>query len=254
VTRLRTFLSRLWALVRSRQRDRDIDDEMASHLAEATDEYIEQGLSPEDAHWAALRSFGGVTQTKELYRQARAFMWLDDLRQDLRHTARTLVKNPVFTLIVILTLALGIGANTTIFTLLDAVIFKPLPVPAPTKLVTLYEKGPEGNADIAGGTGQYLRFSHPRFERLEQALGTKGSLAGHARNFRVLEDRDVKLRGFLGLVIEPQTRHNPLRNRHQFLLSVGFRLSERMMKRYHHGGHGGKILLVSGLNLRVLRG
>jgi predicted permease len=105
VTRLRTFLSRLWALVRSRQMDRDIDDEIASHLAEAADEYIEQGLSPEDAHWAALRSFGGVTQTKELYRQVRSFMWLDDLRQDLRHTARTLVKNPMFTLIVIINIA-----------------------------------------------------------------------------------------------------------------------------------------------------
>jgi predicted permease len=90
----------------------------------------------------------------------------------------------VFTLVVILTLALGIGANTTIFTLLDAVIFKPLPVPAPTELVTLYEKGPEGLADIAGGTGQYLRFSYPRFERLEQALGTKGSLAAVTRSSR----------------------------------------------------------------------
>src|SRR5262245_13954086 len=184
VTRVRIVLSRLWALVRHREMDRDIDDEIASHLEEATDEYIQRGFSPEDARLAALRSFGGVPQTREVYRQVRSFSWLDDLGQDLRHTARSLVKNPVFTLVVILTLALGIGANTTIFTLLDAVIFKPLAVPTPTELVTLYEKGPEGPADITGGTGQYLRFSYPRFERLEQALGTKGSLAAVTRSSR----------------------------------------------------------------------
>ena len=61
MTRLRIFLFRLWALVRSRQMDREIDDEITSHLAEATEEYVQQGLSPEEARWAALRSFGGVT-------------------------------------------------------------------------------------------------------------------------------------------------------------------------------------------------
>ena len=69
MTRLRIFLFRLWALVRSRQMDREIDDEITSHLAEATEEYVQQGLSPEEARWAAQRSFGGVTQTKEVYRQ-----------------------------------------------------------------------------------------------------------------------------------------------------------------------------------------
>jgi macrolide transport system ATP-binding/permease protein len=70
----RAFLSRLWAVLRSRQMDRDIDDEIAGHFAEARDEYIQRGLSPEDAHWAALRSFGGVTQGKEVYRKMRSFM------------------------------------------------------------------------------------------------------------------------------------------------------------------------------------
>ena len=96
MTRLWTFLFRLWALLRSRQMDRDIDDEIASHLAEAKEEYIQQGLSPEDAHWAALRSFGGVTQTKEIYRQVRSFMWLDDLGQDLRYALRTLRRKSGF--------------------------------------------------------------------------------------------------------------------------------------------------------------
>jgi hypothetical protein len=77
MTRLRIFLFRLWALFRSRQMDREIDDEITSPLAEATEDYLQQGLSPEDARRAAQRNFGGVPQAKELYRDARSYMWLD---------------------------------------------------------------------------------------------------------------------------------------------------------------------------------
>ena len=80
MSRMRAFLSQLWALLRSRQMDRDLDDEIASHLAEATAECIQKGLSPEEARLAALREFGGVTQAKDVYRQVRSFTWLDDLR------------------------------------------------------------------------------------------------------------------------------------------------------------------------------
>ena len=80
MTRLRIFLFRLRTLFRSRQRDREIDDEITSHLAEATEEYVEKGLSPEEARRAARRSFGGVPQTKEVYQQVRSFMWLAELR------------------------------------------------------------------------------------------------------------------------------------------------------------------------------
>jgi predicted permease len=115
--------------------DRDVDDEIASHLAEAQDEYLQQGLSPEDARLAALRSFGGVPQAREIHRQVRSFVWADDVRQDLRYTIRTLLKYPGFTGVVVLTLALGIGANTAIFSILNGLLLRSLPVHEPERLV-----------------------------------------------------------------------------------------------------------------------
>src|SRR6185503_15160090 len=103
MTRLRIFLFRLSALLRSRQMDRDIDDEIASHLAEATEEYVRQGLSPEEARHAAQRRFGGVTQTTEVYREVRSFTWPEDLRRDLRHALRTFRRAPAFTAVALLT-------------------------------------------------------------------------------------------------------------------------------------------------------
>ena len=145
MTRLQIFLCRLWALARSRQKDRDMDDEISSHLAEAAEEYIRQGLSPEEARRAAQRSFGGVTQTKEVYRQVRSFMWLDDVLRDVRHALRTLRRSPAFSLAAAATLALAIGANTTMFSVLSAVLLRPLPYQAPEQLALLWTEDPTQN-------------------------------------------------------------------------------------------------------------
>jgi predicted permease len=159
MTRLRMFLLRLWALLRSRRIDRDIDDEITSHLAEATDEYIRQGLSPEDARQAARRSFGGVTQTKEVYREVRTFMWLDDLPGDLRYALRTLRRARAFTAVVLLTLALGIGANAAIFSVLNGVILRPLPYPKSEQLMSVTTQYPlVGVAQFPLSAPEYLEF------------------------------------------------------------------------------------------------
>ena len=145
MTRLRVFLSRLSALVRFRQADREIEDEITSHLAEATEEYMEQGLSPEEARRAARRSFGGVAQTREVYRDVRSFVWLEDLWRDLRHGFRTLGKSPAFTTAAAATLALAIGANTTMFSVLNAVLLRPLPYRSPEQLAMLWTEDPTQN-------------------------------------------------------------------------------------------------------------
>jgi predicted permease len=131
---LRTFLSRLWALIRSRKTDREIDDEIASHLAEARDEYIQQGLSPEDAHWAALRSFGGVTQSKEVYRQVRSFIWLEDLVRDVRLAARTLARTPGFTITSVASLAIGLALLAATVAVVNAYLLRSLPYSAADRL------------------------------------------------------------------------------------------------------------------------
>src|SRR4030095_6152849 len=106
---------------------------------------------------------------------------IDTIKQDLKYAARSLRRTPSFAAADIVTLPLAIGANTAIFTLLDAVMFKPLNVSAPRDLVALYERPREGDPDATGGTGRYTRFSYPRFERLRAALGTRGLLAAMTR-------------------------------------------------------------------------
>jgi putative ABC transport system permease protein len=139
------LLFRVRALFRGRQIDREIDDEIASHLAEATDEYVQQGLSYEEARRAAQRSFGGVTQTKEVYREVGSLMWLEELSRDLRYAVRTLRKSPTFTATAAGTLALAIGANTAMFSVLNTVLLRPLPFPSPEQLAMLWTENPTEN-------------------------------------------------------------------------------------------------------------
>ena len=134
---LRAFLRRVNALVRPGHIDRDLDQEIAAHLAEAEEAYVRRGLQRSDARLAARRDFGGVIHTKERHRDVRSFVWLEDAWRDLRYGARLLLRNPSFTAAVVCALALGIGANTALFSVMDAMMFRMLPVPRADEIVRL---------------------------------------------------------------------------------------------------------------------
>ena len=123
---LRRFLVRAHNFLRPARAEPDLARELAAHLALLEDEFVRRGLTPDEAALAARRTLGGVEQAKELHRDARSFVWLDHARRDLRHAVRSLLRAPAFTLTVVLTLALGTGANTAMFSVLSGVALKPL--------------------------------------------------------------------------------------------------------------------------------
>ena len=137
---IRTLLSRCASFFRRKRLDEDLDEELRSHILLAIEENLQQGMAEEEARTAALRAFGGVTQTRESYRVQRGLPFLEVLWSDLRYAVRQLWKSPGFTLTTALTLAIGIGMNTAIFSMMDAVVLRPLAVPDFSRVVIVAEK------------------------------------------------------------------------------------------------------------------
>jgi predicted permease len=166
---------------------KDLEQDIREHIETETQDNIARGMSPEDAHYAAMRKFGNVTRVKEETREVWSFVWLEQLLQDVRYAIRTLTHSPGFAAVVIITLALGIGANTAIFSFIDGILLRSLPVKDPQQLVVFRWsahvhpklKGHSGYGDCLNLGGD-CSFSIPFFKTLRAQTGTFSGLAAFA--------------------------------------------------------------------------
>ncbi|MGO9337922.1 MAG: ADOP family duplicated permease [Terracidiphilus sp.] len=165
--KLRAFALRMFGFFRARNSDDEFAAELASHVTLHTEEGIRNGLSPAEARRQALIRLGGAEQTRQAYRERQIVPWLESIWHDLRYGLRMMAHNPAFTAVAVLTLAVGIGASTAIFSVIKPILIDPLPYPHASRLMMLWEMG-KGGAPIpvTFGTFQGLNQRSRSFDSL----------------------------------------------------------------------------------------
>src|SRR5262249_2077858 len=162
--------SALRASLRRSRAERELDEELRYHIEQQTEQNIRMGMSPDEARYAALKAFGGIEQSKERSRDARGARWLEDIWQDLRYGARMLMKSPGFTLVAVITLGLGIGANTTIFSAVESLMLHPFSFPDQDRLAVIYEQNLSARLIRARVTPGSLRDWREQSQTFEQFI------------------------------------------------------------------------------------
>jgi predicted permease len=189
---LRGLLARVAGALRGRRRDAEFDEEIRAHLAMLTEEHERRGLSPEAARQAARREFGGVTQITEAYREQRGLPFVDTLAQDVRYALRIWRRAPGFNLVVILVLALGIGANSAMFTVVNALLFRPLPGRA-ADLVGVYSHDP-------AKLDSYRSFSYPNYVDIRDRADIFDGVLAHTFALVGVAEGELTRRRFVEVV------------------------------------------------------
>ena len=172
---------RIGRFFRRRAEDTELEQEIEAHIAQETDDNVARGMAREEARRAALIKFGSTGNVREDVWEWNTFAFLDDTVRDLRVAMRTLSKSPAFTAIAVLVMALGIGGNTALFTVVRSVLLKPLPFKDPERLAMLYEQSADGKHPynvVAGGIFQQWQKQSRSFEQMALLGGTGYNLSG----------------------------------------------------------------------------
>src|ERR1043165_9599342 len=150
--KLRELILRFGGLFNQQRQDLELNEEIESHLRMHIEDNLRSGMTPDEARRQAMIKLGGIESTKEAYRDQRSLPFLDTLSWDIRYSARQLRKNPGFTAVAVLTLAICIGANLSIFAVIDAILVRSLPFPEPDRLVVVHNAHPSAGIERAPAT------------------------------------------------------------------------------------------------------
>lgn len=192
MTGLRVFIHRLRGLFLKRKLEQELEDEIRSHLDMQIEDNLRRGMSPDEARYEALRKFGGVEQAKENYRDRRSLPLVDATLQDLRYGVRMLLKHKGFTVVAMLSLALGIGVNTAIFSVVDSILLRPLPYPGAERLVRVLEANLKPTHAWEGWTRLGVPLADFREWRSQSQSFEDAALHASGGGYRVSEPNGLK--------------------------------------------------------------